>query len=216
MFDKEKHKNDFFQYIIENEKELQKALKKNITYDPDIFDDVTADTIIRLAEYIMNKEMQIRDFKSLFFMAAKRQYIAEQNKKRNRVKQDIPNFIDIITEGSKNTSFDSRDISYLRNLTDDSEGRWIIQEEKANRINEFYNWLQERLNDEFLPVEADIFIFYYRLKSNKTGVSYKKLAKILDVPVKFITDTIVKIKKYIRESEDIQNKKREMIDRKDD
>ena len=101
-------------------------------------------------------------------------------------------------------------------MTDDSEGRWVIQEEKANRINEFYNWLQERLNEEFLPVEADIFIFYYRLKSNKTGVSYKKLAKILDVPVKFITDTIVKIKKYIRESEDIQNKKREMIDRKDD
>ena len=216
MFDKEKHKDDFFQYIIDNEKELQKALKKNITYDPDIFDDVTADTIIRLAEYIMNKEMQIRDFKSLFFMAAKRQYIAEQNKKRNRVKQDIPNFIDIITEGSKNTSFDSRDISYLRNLTDDGEGRWVIQEERANRINEFYNWLQERLNEEFLPVEADIFIFYYRLKSNKTGVSYKKLAKILDVPVKFITDTIVKIKKYIRESEEIQNKKREMIDRKDD
>ena len=63
----EQHKDDFFQYVIEHEKELKYALRKNITYDAEIFDDVTADTIIRIAEYIINKQVFIKDFKGLFF-----------------------------------------------------------------------------------------------------------------------------------------------------
>ena len=71
MFDREKHKNDFFNYVIENKRELQKALKKNITYDPDIFDDVTCNTITRIAEYIVNNGVKINNFKFFFFIAAK-------------------------------------------------------------------------------------------------------------------------------------------------
>lgn len=213
MFDSEKHKDDFFRYIVENEKMLQKALRKNITYDPDLFDDVTADTIVRIGEYILKKGVEVKSFKDLFFLAAKRQYIAEQNKKRKKQANDIPNFSDILDDGKKNLSFDARDISFLNGLKTDDDEIWRKQEEKYNSINDFYKWLEVKLNEVFLPNEADIFIFYYRLKSNKTGVSYKKLAKILDVPVKYIADTIVKIKKYIRESEEIQNKKREMIDK---
>lgn len=211
----EQHKDEFFKYVIENEKMLQKALKKNVTYDPDIFDDVTADTICRIGEYIMNKEKKINSFKDLFFMAAKRQYIAEQNKKRKRQANDIPNFTDIMEDGKKNLSYEQKDIDFLNSLKADEDDEWRDNEEKAKRINDFYKWLEEELNKVFLPNESDIFIFYYRLKSNKTGVSYKKLAKILDVPVKYITDTIVKIKKYIKMNEDIQNKKIEMIDKND-
>lgn len=211
----EQHKDEFFKYVIENEKMLQKALKKNVTYDPDIFDDVTADTICRIGEYIMNKEKKINSFKDLFFMAAKRQYIAEQNKKRKRQANDIPNFTDIMEDGKKNLSYEQKDIDFLNSLKADEDDEWRYNEEKAKRINDFYKWLEEELNKVFLPNESDIFIFYYRLKSNKTGVSYKKLAKILDVPVKYITDTIVKIKKYIKMNEDIQNKKIEMIDKND-
>jgi len=215
MFDKERHKDEFFQYVIENEKMLQKALRKNITFDPDIFDDVTADTICRIGEYIMNKGTKINSFKDLFFLAAKRQYIAEQNKKRKRQSDDIPNFIDVLDEGRKNFQFDSRDIDFLNSLQTDNDEIWKVNEEKFNRINEFYKWLGQELNKVFLPNEADIFMFYYRLKSNKSGVSYKKLAKILDVRVKYITDTIIKIKKYIKQSDEIQNKKKEMIDKND-
>ena len=188
---------------------------KGYEVDGDIFDDVTADTICRIGEYIMNKGIKINSFKDLFFLAAKRQYIAEQNKKRKRQSDDIPNFIDVLDEGRKNFQFDSRDIDFLNSLQTDDDEIWKVNEEKFNRINEFYKWLGQELNKVFLPNEADIFMFYYRLKSNKSGVSYKKLAKILDVPVKYITDTIIKIKKYVKQSDEIQNKKKEMIDKND-
>lgn len=215
MLDREKHKDEFFQYIIANEKELKKALKKNITMDDDLFDDVTADTICRIGEYIMNKGMKVDSFKNLFFLAAKRQYISEQNKKRKRQQQSSGDFFEMLFDGDTKKRQQQKDIDYLNGLVDDSIERINLQEERAKRINEFYKWLNDELNKHFLPVEVDIFIIYYRLKSEKNGVSYKKLANILKVPVKFITDTIVKIKKYVKADEVIQNKKREMIDKDD-
>ena len=99
MFDREKHKNDFFNYVIENKRELQKALKKNITYDPDIFDDVTCNTIVRIAEYIVKNGVKINNFKFFFFIAAKREYIAEQNKKRGLTNNSNRDFFDNIFNG---------------------------------------------------------------------------------------------------------------------
>ena len=45
-----KHANDFMQYVADNEKEIQNAIKKNITYDDELFHDVTANTTLRIAE----------------------------------------------------------------------------------------------------------------------------------------------------------------------
>ena len=84
QIDWEQHKNDFMMYVHNNLDALNYALRKNITYDPDLFDDVTADTLCRIAEYIMRNHVFIKDFKGMFFLSAKRQYIAEQNKKRDR------------------------------------------------------------------------------------------------------------------------------------
>lgn len=215
ILDRNKHKDEFLQYIIDNEDMLRKALKKNITFDPDIFDDVTCNTIVRIAEYILGKGVRIKSFKDMFFLSAKREYIQVQNKKRKKQANDIPNFTELFDDGKKNLIHEEKDIKFLKALTSDDDGKWKEKEEKANRINDFYQWLEMKLNEVFPPGECDIFIFYYRLKSNKTGVSYKKLAKILDVPVKYITDVIVKIKKYIKQSEEIQNKKIEMIDKND-
>ena len=63
----EKHANDFMLYVAEHEEELKNAIKKNITYDDDIFDDVTANTTLRIAEYIINNKANIKSFKNLSF-----------------------------------------------------------------------------------------------------------------------------------------------------
>ena len=101
MLDKEKHKDDFFKFIIENEKELQKALKKNITFDPDIFDDSTADTVCRIGEYIMQKGIKIDNFKYFFFIAAKRDYIAKQKicKDTYRCQKFLATFVVLTLKG---------------------------------------------------------------------------------------------------------------------
>lgn len=209
MFDKEKHKDDFFKYIIENEKELQKALKKNITYDPDIFDDVTCNTIVRIAEYIMKNEIRIDNFKYFFFICAKREYIAEQNKKRGITNNSNRDFFDNIFNGlEKREKQEDLDIYYSM-LNNDED--IMVEETKADKVHRLFEYLEKKLNETFLPDEADIFLIYFRLKSEKKGISYKKMAMLTDKDLKYITNVIKKIKKYIKESEEIQNKKIEIM-----
>lgn len=209
MFDKEKHKDDFFKYIIDNEKELQKALKKNITYDPDIFDDVTCNTIVRIAEYIMKNEIRIDNFKYFFFICAKREYIAEQNKKRGITNNSNRDFFDNIFNGlEKREKQEDLDIYYSM-LNNDED--IMVEETKADKVHRLFEYLEKKLNETFLPDEADIFLIYFRLKSEKKGISYKKMAMLTDKDLKYITNVIKKIKKYIKESEEIQNKKIEIM-----
>lgn len=209
MFDREKHKNDFFNYVIENEKVLQKALKKNITYDPDIFDDVTCNTIVRIAEYIVKNGVKINNFKFFFFIAAKREYIAEQNKKRGIINNSNRDFFDNIFNGlEKREKKEDLDIYYSM-LNNDED---IMREEvKADKVHKLFEYLENKLNEAFPPDECDIFLIYFRLKSEKKGISYKKMAMLTDKDLKYITNVIKKIKKYIKESQEIQNKKIEIM-----
>lgn len=216
MENRDKHLQDFFAYVAANADELRHCLRKNITYDPEIFDDVTADTVCRIGEYIANKGLVVENFKSLFFLAAKRQYISEQNKRRNRLKNSSNDFFEILFDGDTKRRYTQQELDFINGLVDDSDEVIERSESKARRINEFYRWLNDYLNEHFLPVETDIFIIYYRLKSEKNGVSYKKLANILQVPVKFITDTIVKIKKFVKSDETIREMKNKMIDKNDE
>lgn len=209
MFDKEKHKDDFFKYIIDNEKELQKALRKNITYDPDIFDDVTCNTIVRIAEYIMKNEIRINNFKYFFFICAKREYIAEQNKKRGLTNNSNRDFFDNIFNGlEKREKKEDLDIYYSMLNNDDEV---LAEEVKSDKVHRLFQYLENKLNEAFPPDECDIFLIYFRLKSEKKGISYKKMALLVDKDLKYITNVIKKIKKYIKENRDIQNKKIEIM-----
>lgn len=213
--DYEKHKDDFMMYVYNNLDDLNYSLRKNITYDEDIYDDVTADTLCRIGEYILRNKVFIKDFKGMFFLSAKRQYVAEQNKKRQResvsdreyfskLDEALGRYYDYIENEDCNVdtspSFDK--------FTDDN---MVNDEVIAERTHKLFKYLEEKLNDEFDGNEVDIFLIYYRLKSERKGISYKKLADIMDKDVKYITRTIVKIKKYIKESDEIQENKKKIM-----
>ena len=207
-----KHKDDFMLYVWNNHAMLCKAIKKNITMDDELFDDVTADTLCRIGEYILRKKVYINDFKNMFFLAAKRQFIAEQNKKRERLKQNNRDFFDNIFNGLEKRE-DKNDLDIYYSMLETNE---LDNEIKADKTHKLFKYLEEKLNSVFEGNEVDIFLIYFRLKSERKGISYKKLADIMDKDVKYITKTIVKIKKYIKENEDIQeNKKRIMSDNDD-
>ena len=217
QIDYEQHKNDFMLYVYNNLDQLNYALRKNITYDADIYDDVTADTLCRIGEYIVRNHVYIKDFKGMFFLSAKRQYVAEQNKKRDRDSKNdreyfsklddaLGRYYDYIEDGDS-TEYHVKQPNLDMFLDDNS----MENELKAERTHELFKYLEGELNQHFEPNEVDIFLIYFRLKSERKGISYKKLADIMDKDVKYITRTIVKIKKYIKESLDIQeNKKRIM------
>lgn len=217
QIDYEKHKNDFMLYVWNNLDALNYALRKNITYDPDIYDDVTGDTLCRIGEYIINKKVFIKDFKGMFFLSAKRQYVAEQNKKRNKdskndreyfskLDEALGRYYDYIEDGDT-TEYTINQPNVDIFLDDDS----ISTEIKAERTHELFKYLEKKLNDVFEGNEVDIFLIYFRLKSEKKGISYKKLADIMEKDVKYITRTIVKIKKYIKESAEIQETKEKIM-----
>ena len=217
--DYEKHKNDFMLYVWNNLDSLNYALRKNITYDPEIYDDVTADTLCRIGEYIVNKKVFIKDFKGMFFLSAKRQYVAVQNKKRemegksdreyfSKLDEALGRYYDYIEDGDS-TEYSINKQPNLDMFLDD--GNIMADELKAERTHELFKYLENELNKQFEGNEVDIFLIYFRLKSERKGISYKKLADIMDKDVKYITRTIVKIKKYIKESAEIQETKKRIM-----
>ena len=72
----EEHGREFLKYVGDNIERLKHNLRKNITYDEDIFDDVIQDSIIKVYNAIMNGT-RIDDFEQYFFIASKFEYILD-------------------------------------------------------------------------------------------------------------------------------------------
>lgn len=191
----EEHGQEFLKFVADNEARLKKNLRKNITYNEDIFDDVFQDSIIKVYNAI-EKGARIKDFEQYFFIASKFCYINQDNKVKNRLKNEDREIFCDLDQDERFAEFDRA---------------WEIKEERNNRINELMKYLSSRLNEVFSPREADIFLIYYRLKSEKAGVSYKKLAKILETDVKEITNIIQRIKGFIKQDKEIIEMKRKLL-----
>ena len=191
----EEHGQEFLKFVAENEARLKKNLRKNITYNEDIFDDVFQDSIIKVYNAI-EKGARIKDFEQYFFIASKFCYINADNKMKDKVKQEDRDGLISIDQDERFAEFDNA---------------WQIKEDRNNKINELMKYLSKRLNDVFSPRECDIFLIYYRLKSEKAGISYKKLAKILETDVKEVSNIIQKIKAFIRQDAEIIEMKKKLM-----
>lgn len=188
----EEHGQEFLQFVADNEARLKKNLKKNITYNPDIFDDVFQDTIIKVYDRIM-KGTIVKDFEQYFFIASKFQYINEDNKVKKRLKVE------------------DREIDTDDDRFAEEDNGWKIKEERNENINDLFKFLSKRLNEVFSPAEADIFLIYYRLKSEKAGISYKKMTKITGRSFSEISQIIQRCKRFIKEDEEIIEYKKKIL-----
>ena len=185
----EKHCNDFYQYIIRNEKQLKQEVRKNITYEEELFDEAYSDTIVKVANAILVNHKIIEDFRYYFFISFKQNFIQLQNKKRKIDKMKTYGYKDC--EGLIIENYDN--------------------EERYERIRILFKWLSDYLEEHFPPNEVDIYIVYYFLKVGKNRVSYKKMADIYDVELKYITNVIQNIKRFVKNDEIINKKKEEIL-----
>ena len=185
----EKHCNDFYQYIIRNEKQLKQEVRKNITYEEELFDEAYSDTIVKVANAILVNHKVIEDFRYYFFISFKQNFIQLQNKRRKIDKLKTYGYKDC--EGLINEDYDN--------------------EERYDRIKILFKWLSDYLEEHFPPNEVDIYIVYYFLKVGKNRVSYKKMADIYDVELKYITNVIQNIKRLVKNDEIINKKKEEIL-----
>ena len=188
----EEHAKEFLEYVAKNEARLKKNLRKNITYNENIFDDVFQSTIIKVYDRIM-KGTVIKDFEQYFFIASKFEYINEDNKVKKRLKVE------------------DREIDTDDDRFAEEDNGWQEKENKNERINELFKFLSKRLNEVFTPAEADIFLIYYRLKSEKAGISYHKMTKITGRKFSEISQIIQRCKRFIKEDEQIIEYKRKLL-----
>lgn len=190
----DKHLTDFYKYITSNEKQIKYEVMKNITYEEELFEEAYSDTIAKVASAIMVNHRYIDDFRYYFFISFKQNYIQLQNKKRKTDKLKTYGYADC--EG----------------LTfDDSNG-----EEYYERINTLFKWLCSYLEQHFPPNEVDIYMVYYFLKVGKNRVSYKKMAEIYDTDIKYITNVIQNIKRFVKNDKLVNLKKEEILYNGDD
>ena len=163
---------------------------KNITYNSEYFDDVFHDSVIKVYDYILKKKTEIKSFKDFFFMVSKFAYIQEDNRHKAKLNRNIRDY------------FINNDIEY----------ETTNKEARKEAIDTLFHFIAERLEQFFPSNEVDIYVVYYKLKSGKNSVSYKKMANITGNDVKHITQVIKKLKKFVAEDEIINNKKKELLD----
>jgi DNA-directed RNA polymerase specialized sigma24 family protein len=207
----EQHAQEFLEYVAKNEKRLKKNLRKNITYDPYIFDDVFQDSIIKVYDSIMNGTV-IEDFEKYFFIASKFSYFNADNKNKRNIKQNDRDLLWNISHGYENNRGDiSEDAKRVIDEMAVEDNEWEKKEDKNENINKLFRFISEKLNKVFSPAECDIYLIYFRLKSEKSGVSYEKMAKITGRSFSEISQIIQKVKKYVKNDDEINEMKKKLL-----
>lgn len=195
----EEHAREFLEYAAKNEKQLKKNLKKNVTYDEDIFHDVYHDSLIKVYDYIINKQKIIEDFEQFQFIVAKNQYIQTQNKKRKRNETDDKQLLNDLN------AFDEVYPTF------DTNEEVKEKEDYLNHITIFFKWLTSYLDGIYPTKEVNLYILYFKLKSQNRKISYKKLAEITNTNINYVAQTIQKIKNFVKSDKVCIDKKDEIL-----
>lgn len=184
----EEKAKEFLEYIAKNEKELKRCLAKNVTYDKDIFDDVFADTIIKVYNTIVKNGTEIDNFKHYFYTALKWEYVLQDNRHKKYKNNQVRDY------------FDNNDII----------------EETEDKEESFYNVvdtleaIKSHISEKYGEWYTAVFFEYYGEKTNG-GCSYKKLSAKLGISVKQIAQIIKTIKEFVATDPDI-NKLKEILE----
>ena len=80
----EERGREFLNFVGENESRLRWNLAKNVSYDPDLFEDVFSYTVLRVYESIIKRGLHIKDYEQYFFTASRLNYIKTDERTRRR------------------------------------------------------------------------------------------------------------------------------------
>lgn len=180
--------DDFYEYLSKNDATIKYELRKNITYDDELFDDVYSSTVIKVHDAI-ERGRNIEDIRMYFFMAFKFNYIQTQNKQRK-----IKSAGTVVPV----ESIDAFDTEY-------DEGQYDTMEA-------FFRFMERRLSEFFDEFEVSLFVIYFRLKCGKGRISYRKLSEITGLSQGIVVSIIQKLKSFVRNDEKINEYKKKIYD----
>lgn len=157
--------NEFLKFVADNETRLKQNLKKNVTYDSDIFDDVFQTSIIKIYNSMVKNDLHIDDFEKYFFIGSKFEYINTDNKRKK-----------------------------LRNVCEDESSAHSIiddvREDKSEVISEIYKSTEKYLRDTYGERQAEIYLAYHWLRIESGRTSYKYISAEYEMSVKEVSAII--------------------------
>lgn len=170
----------FLKYVAENEKKLKRNLKKNITFDTDLFDDIFQESIIKVYNTIVKNNKDIDDYDFYFFTSSKFNYILKQNKEREKLKNKVG-------------------INDFLNCDENCVEPETYCEIDTRHVMEMIRAILEK---QFGKDDTEIYFDYIHRKLDG-GMSYEKYSQLTGIPVRQLTNTISNIKRFCKNDRDI-------------
>jgi len=201
IFSAEAHGNDFLDWVSNNDNKMKKALKRNGTYDEDVYQD----TILKVYTNIITNQKQINDFEQFFFLSNRQNYINQVNKERNQVKKHNRDFFHHIETGQelKEEATDVNEyFSYVENVEQNKE-EWY------DNVDKLFLFIANKVEVNFPAKEAQLYIIYIKLKS-EGKITYKQLQQVTGYSMTFISNTIKTINYYVNNDPEIKQLKEEL------
>lgn len=167
--------DEFLVFIAQNEKDLKQRLRKNITYQKELFDESFQDSILKVYTHIVKHNKRIDDFLQYSFIAFKFNYINAQNAYRRR-----QSTYEDISEYKNNESF-----SYTTEF-----------EEEVDEYEMMYEVLKHELT--YMFGEEDVSVFFDYMRAGRGG--YARIAEERNMPAKKVKECVCKIKAFLNEN----------------
>lgn len=167
---------EFLDYVARNEKRLKHNLRKNITYDSDIFHEAFQNAVLKCYNSICKNNTQIEDYEDYFFIASKFEYILLDNRKKRDTNR-------------------KEALSVLSDRVDESDTE--EDNERAQKYRKEYEELRDRLLRTFTETEVNIFFNYYMSKINSERMSYETIGEEFGVSAREVADIITKIQRNL-------------------
>lgn len=178
----------FMEYIASNLPKLKRNLKKNITFDPDLLDDVISESILKIYNSICKNGTNVTDYERYFFIVSKFTYIlSDNNKKKLSEKED--------RELLYNTRFDVYDETF-------------DEEERLNNTISALDKIKIMLTEKFGEEKSNIYLTYMDRKANGR-TNYKLMADEYNLTVREISSTINEIKAYLENNSELTKIKKQ-------
>lgn len=188
MTDNEKKARKFLKYIAGNLPRLKNNLKKNITYNDELFDDVISESIVKVYNSILKNGSDISDYEQYFFIVSKFTYIYFDNVKKKNDAVEVRDLFD-------NGTFD---------IYEDSDNK----EERFDGALTAIDRIAKHLTETFGEKKANIYMTYMERKANGR-TSYKEISTEYNMSVREISNIINEIKNHIANNDKIRKIKRE-------
>lgn len=159
---------EFLTYVGENATRLKWNLSKNVSYEPDLFEDVFSYTILRIYDSIVKRGLEIQDPEQYFFNASRLNYLKMQERSRRRSRRHI-----------------------------DINEAWDISEEKELHANSDLEKIKAELECIFGEESTRIYLGYMRAKT-EGRISYKTYSERMGIEESKLARVCMNIKRYLR------------------